>query len=770
MADIYVFDSRAEDLSTFGLVGALTPISCIFEEEANGLSELTLEHPIDDFGKFTALSRGNLLVADVPVRTAPEIDGEQIVTSVERWKVRPAATVTKAQRTLYRKSTGSQRMKVLPGGLAVTVTKKPTEGRYKIKCRYGSGWVEPDGIEYVISETIEDNSHSIESVEPAWVVKPQVFRIYNVQKNINSITVSARHIFYDLLYNMTVYASTGAVKCSAALAGVLDKCISAHEFEAYTNLADARTGIDWTRVNPVSALLDPETGLTALYSAALVRDNWDIYILKDPGLNRGVTVEYGKNMTGVQCTETDEEVVTRIIPLGETKDGAALLLSGSQPWIDSKYIDNYPTPHIQTLECSDCKVGTDGVTTAIARARMKEQAQAVFDGGGDLPVVEMSVDFVALGDTAEYAQYKNLDRLFLWDYVIVRHKKLDIDVTVRIVSLRWDCITGRMEKMEIGSVGRTLANTGINTWQIPQGFSGNKIAGGTVGGRALMSDIINARHMQAESINTDALQAASVTAEKLEAGTVKAYIVEAVQAKIGEIVAGKITTDELFTAILGAVKLSAETGSFTFAEVQNLLANTMFVSQGVGDKIQIANLSVSEANIVSLSVGDLLIRNENGEMVRLYVDAEGNVITGDPIEDGTLSGTKLIEGSVTTAQLNAEEIFANDGTVMNLIAGNITANQAFIDSIVTTTIGNLSGMLELYVRRDDLETCMRLLPDGVHVGQSGKNSEVVVTPETVDVRVTGATYSQFASNYVQFGNYQLRRSADGGLVFKVKER
>ena len=343
-------------------------------------------------------------------------------------------------------------------------------------------------------------------------------------------------------------------------------------------------------------------------------------------------------------------------------------------------------------------------------------------------------------------------------------------IVVNSQTLRYDGGLGASTASELAtetgsSSGYVINEPALNAAGM---LNGGKLIVGSVVTEKLAAQSITSEKIAAGAVNADKIAAGSVTAEKLSADEIKAFIIEAVQAKIGEIVAGKITTDELFAAILGAVKLSAETGSFTFAEVKNLLANTLFVVQGVGEKVQIANLSVTEANIVSLSVGDLLIRNEEGKMVRIYVDADGNIRTGDPIADGTLSGAKIIEGSITTAQLNAEEIFANDGVIMNLIANKITSNEALIDDITTNTIGNLSGMLDIYVRKDNLETYLRLMTDGVHVGRSSNSSEVVVTPETVDVRLNGTTYSQFASNYVQFGRYQLRKSVDGGLVFKIK--
>lgn len=708
MSNIYVYSANCEDFTNFGLVGALTPISCFFEEEANGMSEITMEHPIDAFGRYTQLVCNNLLMVEVPVRTTPEIDGGTIITAVEQWTVRTAATITKAQRTLYKKASGSRKIKVVPAGTEVTVVKKSDEGRYKVKCRYGTGWMNPDGLIFSHNQIIADNSQSIESVQPAWTVKPQLFRIYKVEKGILGLTVSARHISYDLLYNLTTFKNTGETTCMDALAEIMDNCVAPHDFEAFTNLENMRTGINWTRTNPIDALLNPETGLTALYGASLVRDNWELYILHDPGLNRGVTVEYGKNMTGIKYTESFEDVVTRIIPVGETKDGDDLLLEGDTPYVDSPHINDYPVVYAQELKCEDCKVGTDGVTTAIARARMREQAQAVYDNGGDVPSVEMSVDFISLGDTAEYAQFKNLERLFLWDYVIVRHKLHGIDVTSRIVSIKWNCLLDRMESMDVGSVGKTLANSGITTWQIPTGFSGSKIAGGTVGSGALQSDIIAARHIQSESINTEALQAGSITsekiaagaitAEKLEADIIDAVSIEAIVAHIDKIVSENITTDKLYAALAEINSATIKTADIGWAQIKDLVTDQAIITEGVGGQLFISRLAVTDANMVSLTVGELVVKGKDGAFYSLSVDEDGNIITtqkqvsNDDVKDLSLNaGEKIIEGTVTAACLNATDIFAENALIKQLMAANIDVDvlmsrEAFIDLLRTSRI------------------------------------------------------------------------------------
>ena len=69
--------------------------------------------------------------------------------------------------------------------------------------------------------------------------------------------------------------------------------------------------------------------------------------------------------------------------------------------------------------------------------------------------------------------------------------------------------------------------------------------------------------------------------------------------------------------------------------------------------------------------------------------------------------------------------------------------------------------------RADFKRVVRIDDDGLHVGDNLSNGEVLVDSESVNVVLGGIKYSKFAGSYVQFGNYQLRRSSDGGLVFKL---
>ena len=72
--------------------------------------------------------------------------------------------------------------------------------------------------------------------------------------------------------------------------------------------------------------------------------------------------------------------------------------------------------------------------------------------------------------------------------------------------------------------------------------------------------------------------------------------------------------------------------------------------------------------------------------------------------------------------------------------------------------------------RADMKRIVRIDDAGLHVGDNqNTNNEVLIDSEGVNVVTGGLMESKFAGSYIQLGLYQLRRTADNGLAFKVKE-
>lgn len=821
MSDIYVFSSNdnTNDYSTMGLVGALTPTECTFKETANGESIVELTHPLDSFGRYTALQRGNILAVPVPVRTMPEIHNGEYVTDVWTYKLKPLSQLTSAaQRTLYMwRFSDSPKVALLQEGDEVTVTWKANENDpasgdqednhpWKVRSKYGEGWVVPDSFELVKQHDISGDANSIQEVQSPWMVTTQYFRIYETQKSIDEIAVSARHISYDLLYNLTNYRNGFSTSLQDILDGVLNGCYAQHQFSAYTTLEGDQSGNYYDDRNPIDIFLNEEDGLCKRFGVDVIRDNYNLYFLKNPGINRGVRIQYGKNMTGIDFTTSDDEVATRIVPVGEKEDGTKLYLDDSiafpgtlqygsrgntvkelqsrlvslgysvgstgidgifewrtenglnafkadaglpengiydeethkalmealgitsEPYIDSEHINDYPIIHVYELQCENCTVGTeeDGggkVTEEIARARMREQAEKLLENGCDQPKIEMSVEFINLGDTEEYKQFRNLENCFLYDYVIVQHPTMDIDVTAQIMEIEWDCLLDRMVSVEIGSVGKTLANTGITSWQIPNGFSGSKIAGGTIPGGALQSDIISVRHMQAESINTEALQAACVTAVKIAAGAIEAnhISVEAIDAVLANIDTAVIEKAEIDWAEIAS--LAAEIANIAKAQITEANIDEANINWANIANLTAAVAQIAEAEIANATIGTAQIDDLNAAVAEII---HAQVATGDfsLAEIKNLLANALIleqgsAGSMTITNLIVTQANMLGAVIKNLVIPGVDGKYY---EIVVGTDGELSTE-EVTVTEGEIEAGE--LDDGRQIVTTTVNAESI---------------------------------------------
>lgn len=150
-------------------------------------------------------------------------------------------------------------------------------------------------------------------------------------------------------------------------------------------------------------------------------------------------------------------------------------------------------------------------------------------------------------------------------------------------------------------------------------------------------------------------------------------------------------------AVIGL--LSIGTAQIKQAQIEQLSTDDAFIRAGVGDKLYIDDLAVSNANIVNLAAGTIMIKDPaTGKMVELYVNEQGGISTrdvsyngndiinsnslnGGRIIENTLDGDRIIENTITANRLNASEIFAAEGDIMDLVSYNINASRIHTGSL-----------------------------------------------------------------------------------------
>lgn len=334
----------------------------------------------------------------------------------------------------------------------------------------------------------------------------QPFRIYYHKPTMDGIEVQARHIFYDLMDNICE-----SVEFSGSAQGAMDAIQNSLSipmpFTFYTDILCDTGSIGCTMDNPVSLLLkeewDNNEGETKsffyFYGGELKRDFFNVSMLESLGSDRGVFIAYRKNLVGLEVTEDISDVATRIYPIG--KDGLAL----EGQYIDSPYIGNYAYPKIKVIEDTNAETQSD----------LQKIVEDYFANGGDVPKVNIKVDFTDLSQTAEYKQYSNLERVFLGDTVTVFNQKMGFLKKAKVISYKFDPLLTRYEEMELGDFSPTVtspitkgANAGevantaygksnnaetllqqhLKDFNNPHHVTSEQVSGGTGGGTSILHD------------------------------------------------------------------------------------------------------------------------------------------------------------------------------------------------------------------------------------------------------------------------------------------
>ena len=627
---MFVYPHNCTDFTTNGIAGDLMPITADYEEEKNGKIILKVQLIYDIYKKWKSCKSGNYIKCAVPVRVPPVIEEDGYTDNVTKGELSLESTPVYAW--------GNCIIARVPNTADVTIigqlgTRKKAiftwqqNGRQKQVTGYIDSTAVTEGTTVVIPQTI----NGLESTQTAIREKDQLFVIRSVSEDINTVTVTCEHVFYELYDNYTTWKPTSETVTGAdACRGIMDNLLYEDQrFHIYSNGTETvfASDLDYQRKNAVDSLLNPQNGVCTAFDLTMIRDNFDIYCVTGSGSDRGFVVEYSKNMLSVQRTEDTSNVITRVIPFGyDEEDNIVWLNTGS---VDSPNIGNYAAPMIQVLD-TRLKIGKDDVTSENIHEKMQVLAERRFlIDHADEPDITMTVNFLSMGDTEEYKQYRGLDKVYLGDIIAVHDKERDYNYSAQVIAVKYDAVAKRLSSIKIGSLKKWSGVRKVASWQIPE-ITGANIRYGSVQGSNIASNAIDWRHISegaASQIITNSLIAA--------------------KAQIHELIAGSITADDIATGSLTARVISS--GAIT------------------SDKI--------DANAVTAS------------------KIAANAITSDKIEANAITSEKINAGAIVSAKIAANAITADKLDANAVTASKIAANAIQASHISTTDVDAINARL-----------------------------------------------------------------------------
>ena len=280
--------------------------------------------------------------------------------------------------------------------------------------------------------------------------RSQPFRIYSISKPIGGlVTVNAEHISYD----MSGLPVRGAIEHYAwyvkdVFDHIKNNSVYPCPFTFSSDITEEKKAISLSKPRSVKAFLGTDEGLLSLFGGEWEFDRYNAILHKERGQNRGVSIEYGKNLTDVTQDEACSEMYTAVYPYYyQEDDGLQRLDEDVVKILDTTYnnvcvldltseFDEMPTQdqlRAKTQECiKDNKLGEPKVSLKVSFIKNPEVIEALQD--------------VRLGDT-----------------VGVKFIKIGVDTTSRCISYDFNVLTEQYNSIELGEPTKTIVDTMTST-------------------------------------------------------------------------------------------------------------------------------------------------------------------------------------------------------------------------------------------------------------------------------------------------------------------
>ena len=481
-------------------------------------------------------------------------------------------------------------------------------------------------------------------------ITEQLFRINQATLNLANRTVQlhAMHISYDLerkpVSSCVLYDATP----QTALAFLQGAMLADDDRLLATDINGTTITADWSWLFALNAIMAPNDGLVALTHGKLIRDNGDIFVLSNGSADPVYEIRYGANMRGVNWKRDTSKIFTRVYPKGKDAKGNDLFLpegyiatSGAEPVIRTQILQ-VDAQVGQKTEKPDGTVVTLSESDVISLLRAAATERFTKDLC-DQPVTTLEVEFLFLGDTAEYAQYKGLEKLHLYDYVRVTDAPDGLDQVAQVTGYRWDALRLRYERVTVGNP-HDYSGAGV---------SGYQIGSGSVSLRTLNSDVL--AKLEGQSSNGGGSNYDSLLDQVIQVATDTNNNAEAITFKVSK---GNVATQ--LSVECGNVSVSGGnlvvSGYILSSELETDIAAISYLNIHDMDANEIGAVKVSTASLYVTGTTSLGTVTVNGtDLETNCVSSIGPASTDSNTGGVSIPWTKLDGSSGTPVTFNVAD-------------------------------------------------------------------------------------------------------------------
>ncbi len=270
----------------------------------------------------------------------------------------------------------------------------------------------------------------------------QAFRIFSVTTTRRKITAKCLHLYYDSNNYLIADSYVVNKNCNDALDHLN---MATDNTSPFTTLSDV-TIINSFRCVRQSLNQAIQTVLER-WGGHLVRDNWNISIMNNIGMDNGVTIQYKKNLKEISVDYDWNDVVTKLMPVG--KDG--LLLEDLYVSSDTQY----EIPFTKTLTFNQ-SISEDDFKDDEGNVNEEAYHEALLD---DLRVQAQAYVDANCIPKVNYTLKANMEKITdIGDTVEVIDERLGINLITHVLSFVYDCILDKYIEIEFGNAQPQLSN------------------------------------------------------------------------------------------------------------------------------------------------------------------------------------------------------------------------------------------------------------------------------------------------------------------------